>query len=233
MSKYRIPLVAAAVAATAVSSLAFVPDAEARGGRGGHRGHFGFHHFHAHNPIFRHEEPIYLYRKPRVIVAPRVITVAPRKALPRAVAVVKYADDEGRQFDRTSKTWFDGAGECWKGDKTFAYRGSDWFYGSARWVQTSSGWGVSSGDLPAKVDCGGVKAFAGKIKPVSAAPEQPAPSVVKPAAVSKEAPARAAQNAPAPPVSTASKVDEATANAADCKRFLPSLGETVSVPCTQ
>lgn len=236
MSKLYIPLAAATLAVATVSSLGLATDADARGGRGGHGGHFRFHHFH-HSPIFRHEEPIYVYRKPRVIrVMPRVVRETPRVIKPVATPApaVKYADDAGRLFDRSSKTWFDGTIECWKGSKGFVYRGNDWFYGNARWVQTSNGWGVSSGELPAKVDCSGVKSLAGKIKPVAAVSEAPAPIAVKPAAAPKETPTRAAQSSPATPTTTSTpKNDEATATVGDCKRFLPSLGETVSVPCTQ
>jgi hypothetical protein len=214
----KIPLALATLAIATASTIALTTAADA--GRG-HRGHFRFHH-HFHAPIFRHHEPapVYVYRKPKV--------VKPAAAASSSVPV-KYADGEGRQFDRASKTWFDGVNGCWKGGKTFAYRGGAWFYGNARWVQTSNGWGVSSGDLPDQVDCAEVKAFAGKIKPVSTGSEAPAAEAPKPAAAI-EAPARAAERQPelAQP-----KAPEATANASDCKKYLPSLGETVSVPCTQ
>ena len=128
----KLPLALATLAIAAVSTVALTTGADA--GRG-HRGHFRFHHIHMHSPVFRHHEPEYVHRRPRV---------APKIAKPAAAPapVVKYADGEGRQFDRASKTWFDGAGECWKGDRAFVYRGDAWFYGKARWVQTSNGWGA-------------------------------------------------------------------------------------------
>jgi len=216
LNKLANPLATLAVAAAASAVLTTAADA-----RGGHRGHFHFRHIHVGPPIFhRYEEPERVYRKPRVVKPAVVATPAP---------VVKFADGEGRMFDRASKTWFDGAGACWKGSKSFAFRSGSWFYGDARWVQTSTGWGVSSGELPEQVDCTSVKAFAGKIKPVASASEAPANEEVKPAAA-KQAPVRTV--APAPAV-VAPKAPEATANASDCKKYLPSLGETVSVPCTQ
>ncbi len=212
-----LPLTIASLAIATVSTIALTTAADA--GRG-HRGHFHFHHFHAHSPIFRHHEPEYVHRKPKVVKP---------AARPAPAPVVKYADSEGRRFDRASKTWFDGTNGCWKGDKTFVYRGGAWFYGNARWVQTSNGWGASSGDLPEQVDCAAVKAFAGKIKPASTGAEAPVAEGPK-AAAPKNVPARAAATQP---VVAEPKLPDATANASDCKKYLPSLGETVSVPCTQ
>jgi hypothetical protein len=188
----------------------------------GHRGHFHFHHFHF-SPFIRPLEPVYVPRRRR-IVKPTVRAAKPA----RRRATVKYSDREGRRYDLACKTWFDGAASCWKGRKSFVFRSSAWFYGNARWVKTNNGWGVSSGDPPARVDCAGIKAFAGKVKPVStaseAAPaESPKQSVAKPAPVRTVAPA---------PAAGSTKALEATASANGCQKYLPSLGEAVSVPCT-
>lgn len=209
----KLPIALATIAIATVSSIALTTQADA--GRG-HRGHFRF--IHVGPPIYRYEEPVHVYRKPR-IVKPAAVP-AP---------VVKFADGEGRMFDRASKTWFDGASNCWKGGKSFSYRSGTWFYGNARWVQTSNGWGVSSGEVPEQIDCASVEAFAGKIKPAATAAPAPQVEVPKPAAAAK-APVRTV--APAPTV-LEPKAPETTANASDCKKYLPSLGETVSVPCTQ
>lgn len=213
----KLPLTLTALAVAAASTIALSTSADAGG-----RGHFRFHHFHFSPPVHvPPPEPTYVHRKPRVVKPAQAATTAP---------VVKYADGEGRQYDRASKTWFDGADSCWKGSKGFAYRSGAWFYGNARWVQTSSGWGVSSGDLPEQVDCAGVKAFASKTKPTAtAAADTPANEAPKPDVV-KQTPARTV--APVP-VAVETKAPDATANASDCKKYLPSLGETVSVPCTQ
>jgi len=210
----KLPLALAALAVVVASPVALSTSADAGG-----RGHFRFHHFHFSPPL-PVPEPTYVRRRPRVVKPVAASTRAP---------VVKYADGEGRQYDRISKTWFDGTDSCWKGSKGFAYRSGSWFYGTARWVQTSSGWGVSSGDLPERVDCAGVKAFAGKFKPTTAAAtsplsESPKPDVVKQTSARTVAPT---------PVAAETKAPDTTANASDCKKYLPSLGETVSVPCTQ
>jgi hypothetical protein len=220
----KLPFAFTALAVATVSTLALSTSADA-GGRGGH--HFRFHHFHFSPPV-PVPEPTYVHRAPRVIVK-RSVASTP------APAPVKYADEEGRQYDRASKTWFDGAGTCWKGSKGFSYRSGGWFYGTARWVQTSNGWGVSAGEVPEQVDCSTVKAFAAKTKPVSKVSEAQAVEAPKPAIETPKP--TAAQPAPvrtvAPaPVADAPKAPDTTANASDCKKYLPSLGETVSVPCT-
>jgi hypothetical protein len=218
----KLPFAFTALALAAVSTIALSTSADAGG-----RGHFRFHHFHFSPPV-PVPEPTYVHRAPRVIVK-RSVAATP------APAPVKYADDEGRRYDRASKTWFDGTGTCWKGSKGFSYRSGGWFYGTARWVQTSNGWGVSAGEVPEQVDCSTVKAFAAKTKTATSVSEAPVTEAPKPAV---EAPKPvAAQSAPvrtvAPaPVADAPKVPDATANASDCKKYLPSLGETVSVPCT-
>jgi len=84
---------------------------------------------------------------------------------------------QGRQFDPTSKVWFDGKSQCWSGDKPFAFKSGSWFFGDARWVETSSGWGVSTGGLPQQVSCDGIKAFSTKIEQAEA---KPAKSTVEP-----------------------------------------------------
>jgi hypothetical protein len=212
----KLPIALTALAVAAASTIALSTSADAGG-----RGHFRFHHFHFSPPLpVPPPQPAYVYRKPRVVKPVARSTPAP---------VVKYADDEGRKYDRVSKTWFDGVDSCWKGSKTFAYRSGAWFYGNARWVQTSTGWGVSSGDLPEQVDCAGVKAFASKIKPTTtAASDAPVNEAPKPDVV-KQTPARTVAPMPA---AVETKAPDATANASDCKKYLPSLGETVSVPCT-
>ncbi len=212
----KLPLALTALAVAAISTVTLTTSADA-----GRRGHFRFHHFHFSPPV-PVPEPVYVERRRRIVKP------APAARRTPAPAPVKFSDGEGRQYDVASKTWFDGAGSCWKGGKSFVFRSGSWFYGNARWVQTSNGWGVSSGDLPEQVDCAGVKAFAGKIKPENTASDAP------PAAAPKQAvaqPASVRTVAPAPVVE-APKTPDATANASDCKKYLPSLGETVSVPCT-
>ncbi len=207
-----LALAATAIAATSTS---FISTAEA-GGRGGLRFHF-------------HSVPT-VYSAPSESYAPRrrtrVIVKQVTKYVEKPAAAAKNADGQGRQFDPTSKTWFDGKGQCWSGDKSFAFKSGGWFYGDARWVETSSGWGVSTGGLPQQVSCNGIKAFSAKIeqaqaKPVESKPEKVA-EVVEPKTETVETPAK-----------VATSNTEVTAKASECKKYFPSVGEMVSVPCTE
>ena len=107
----------------------------------------------------------------------KVIVKQVVKYVEKPAPAAKYSDAQGRQFDPTSKVWFDGKSQCWSGDKPFAFKSGSWFYGDARWVETSSGWGVSTGGLPQQVSCDGIKAFSAKIEQAEA---KPAKTVAEP-----------------------------------------------------
>lgn len=227
MNKLALALTTAAIAAAASST--FVTTAEA--GRGhGHRFHFRFHHFqHHHHHAYRQEEDYYYARRRR----PKIVTqvtkpVAKPVAKSARPAVAKYVDGQGRQFDLTSKVWFDGKNQCWRGDQSFVLRGDSWFYGNARWVETSSGWGVSSGKVPQQVSCDGIQAFAAKIQQAQARANTPA---VEPAKVATVPATPASATAPETPARATAP--ETSANARECKKYFPSVGEMVSVPCTE
>ena len=98
-----LALAATAIAATSTS---FISTAEA-GGRGGLRFHF-------------HSVPT-VYSAPSESYAPRrrtrVIVKQVTKYVEKPAAAAKNADGQGRQFDPTSKTWFDGKGYALHGPK--------------------------------------------------------------------------------------------------------------------
>jgi hypothetical protein len=76
------------------------------------------------------------------------------------------------------------------------------------------------------VSCNGIKAFSAKIeqaqaKPVESKPEKVA-EVVEPKTETVEKPAK-----------VATSNTEVTAKASECKKYFPSVGEMVSVPCTE
>jgi hypothetical protein len=206
-----LALAATAVAAT---SSAFVSTAEA-GGRGGLR-----FHFHSVPTVYSSSSEDYAPRRKRVIVKQVV------KYVEKPGAAAKNADGQGRQFDPVSKTWFDGKGQCWSGDKSFAFKSGGWFYGDARWVETSSGWGVSTGALPQQVSCDGIKAFSAKIEQAQAKPVE-----VKPAKVAEATEPKI--EAVEKPAKVATSNTDTPAKAAECKKYFPSVGEMVSVPCSE
>jgi hypothetical protein len=207
-----LALAATAVAAT---SSAFVSTAEA-GGRGGFR-----FHFHSVPTVYSAPSESYTpRRKTRVIV--KQVTKYVEKPAPAA----KTADAQGRQFDPVSKTWFDGKGQCWSGDKPFAFKTGSWFYGDARWVETSSGWGVSTGGLPQQVSCDGIKAFSAKIEQAQAKPIEAKPAKVAEASEPKT-------EAVEKPAKVATSSTDTPAKTSECKKYFPSVGEMVSVPCSE
>jgi hypothetical protein len=201
-----------ALAATAVAatSSAFISTAEA-GGRGGFR-------FHFHSVPTVYSAPSETYVRRRKIVK--------QVSKPAEKPVAKYEDGKGRQFDLVSKTWFDGKGQCWSGDKAFTFKSGGWFYGDARWVETSSGWGVSTGGLPQQVSCDGIKAFAAKIEQAQAKPVEAKPAkvaeITEPKTETVEKPAK-----------VATSNTDTPAKASECKKYFPSVGEMVSVPCSE
>ena len=238
MNKIALALASTAIAAAASST--FITSAEA-GGRGG-RFHFRFHNFshfnhhHASRPSY--DDDYYARRRKPKVVVKYITKSVPRATAAKAttVAAAKTADSQGRMFDPVSKVWFDGKGQCWKGDKAFAYRSGSWSYGNARWVETTSGWGVTSGTLPSQVSCDGIQAFAGRIQQAQTTPAPAQPKTTHTQAP-VEPPAQVA-NAPAPapapePQATTTTAPAAPANARECKKYFPSVGEMVTVPCTE
>jgi hypothetical protein len=101
-------------------------------------------------------------------------TIVKRHSAPvEKAATVAYADGEGREYDPASHVWFDGDGECWRGDEAFSVRHGTWFYGSQRWHQVDGLWLTKTAPAPTRVDCRSITKFAAKLRP---APEQTAAS---------------------------------------------------------
>lgn len=239
MNKIALMLASTAIAAAASSTLITSAEAGGRGGfrgHGGHRFHFRFHNFsHYHAPAPTYDDFYARRRKPKTVVK-YVTKTVPVPAKAASPAAVKTEDRQGRMFDPVTKTWFDGKGQCWKGDKAFTFRNDGWFYGNARWVETSSGWGVSSGALPGQVSCDGIQAFSGRTQQATVAPAQPktaqTQAPAEPPAQVANAPTPAPAPTPEPQANTSAPAAPAT-NARECKKYFPSVGEMVTVPCAE
>jgi hypothetical protein len=217
-------LALAATAIVAASSTFITTTAEA-GGRGGHRFHFRLHQFHMQQRAYRSEEDyVVRRRKPKVIVKQVV------KYVEKPAPAAKYSDAQGRQFDPTSKVWFDGKSQCWSGDKSFSFKSGSWFYGDARWVETTSGWGVSTGGLPQQVSCDGIKAFSSKIEQ---AESKPAKTVTEPKTEKVEQAELKSEPVQKPVARVVTSNTDTPAKSSECKKYFPSVGEMVSVPCTE
>ena len=217
--KLTLALAATAIAAT---SSTFVSTAEAGGG---HRFHFRLHQFALQQRAYRSEEDYVVRRKKRKVIVKQVV-----KYVEKPAPAAKYSDALGRQFDPASKVWFDGKGQCWSGDKPFALKSGSWFYGDARWVETTSGWGVSNGNLPQQVSCDGIKAFSTKIEQAEA---KPAKTVVEPKVEKVEQAELKTEPVQKPVARVATSNPDTPAKASECKKYFPSVGEMVSVPCTE
>jgi hypothetical protein len=220
----KLTLALAATAIAATSSTFITTTAEA-GGRGGHRFHFRLHQFHQQQHAYRSEESYVVRRKKPKVIVKQVV-----KYVEKPAPAAKYSDAQGRQFDPSSKVWFDGKNQCWSGDKSFSFKSGSWFYGDARWVETTSGWGVSTGGLPQQVSCDGIKAFSSKIEQAEA---KPAKTVTEPKVEKVEQAELKPEPVQKPVARVVTSSTDAPAKASDCKKYFPSVGEMVSVPCTE
>lgn len=177
--------------------------------------------------------------------------VASKPAPKAEPAPVRFAfDGKGRMFDPVQQAWFDGKGQCWKGDAGWAFVDGKWEYGKSQWSEVNGFWKASSGSQPQTVECATITAFAPKVAPVQTA-AIPAPVTAAPAATAPNAPqtaipatAQSAQKvADSKPVasSVTTSIQDlpnagksaSSSSPLECRKFLPSTGTTVSVPCTE
>lgn len=171
----------------------------------------------------------------RVIKVEKAIKA--EKSIKRQVApVVRFADGSGRQFDPTTSVWFDGEAQCWAGKEAFTFKSGGWRYGQKKWAESDDGWKVASGRSPELVSCESVPSFAARASAIAArmaaqngkagnagegVTSQPAPVTSRPAKIktAEDDTAATAQKAMAP------------AAPAECKKYFPSVGQMLLVPC--
>jgi hypothetical protein len=242
MNKLTLAALTAAIA-ICVGIPACVPQAEA-----GMRLGFGFGHRHVFRPHF-YTPPPRVYRSEdederrirRYRAARQSKPEKAEKVVRKIVPLVKFADGEGRQFDPASKIWFDGNSQCWSGKEQFTFKNGDWSYGKKEWAQSNGTWKVSSGESPELVSCQSVPSFAatantfatktaaqsGKLEKAEnadkGASSQPTPATPAPAKI-KTAESDASAVAQKPVTTPAS---------AECKKYFPSVGQMISVPCAE
>jgi hypothetical protein len=199
-------LIIAAASALTASSALLAPAAQAHG-------HGGFGHVFFRAPAVVYAAPFERhYRFHR-----HVRHVYRHVERPVEVAIVTYSDGQGRQFDLASKVWFDGKSQCWSGKQAFAFKGGSWFYGNTPWQPAGGTWQTTAADAPSPVACDTVDAFAAKLRPVAAKqPVVPKVDKVEPTKVG----------------SLTSAVDTKI-KTAECKKYFPSVGEMVAVPCSE
>ena len=204
MKRANTSLVIVGSAALAAAMTTLVSTAEAGKHHGG-----GFRHHHRHvyiAPVYR--ETYKVVRNP-VVVQPQ-----------QKVAVIRYADGMGRVYDVASKAWHDGQNHCWTGPLGWAFKNGVWTYGKFRWYEADGTWRTTAPEQPKSVACETIPAFAGKVAPTAGQ-----------AGGQKEL----AGNEKAQPGESAQQALPADGNAVtanECKRYFPSVGDMLPVPCT-
>ena len=219
MNKTMMIVASAAVAA----ATAWVPAAQARGGH-----HFGggFKSTKFSSALSRQRHHRFRVFRRDTIVAPvyKAQEVAARRIKPAIVATgpsVKYADGMGRVYDAGSKAWCDGNNHCWTGKLAWTFKDGTWFYGASRWHEVGGVWRTDAAEAPTPVDCETVPAFA-SLKPTTE--QQTAHKAIDNDSGRKKESAMAAAPDTAP-------ANAAAAKPTDCKKYFPSVGETLPVPC--
>jgi hypothetical protein len=215
-------ILVAAIAAGAAAS-AFAPAAQAKGG---HHHHFrGFHW----TPSFSssYDEPVVVRRR----VIQKVYVEKQKVTEPTA----KLIDGKGRQYDPAAKVWFDGKGQCWSGKEAFGFKSSNWFYGNARWYEINGSWKTNAAEAPATIDCEASPVIAAKLQG-NAKPKDDTSSKDVGQNLDKAEPKKSTTTEVAPPMKVATEAPAPSAEApktAECKKYFPSVGEMLTVPCGQ
>lgn len=209
-------IIASAVVAAATT---WAPLAQAKGGGGGHHSGGGgggggmkmsagpkSSNHHHHLRLFRRDTTVSSSYKAEELRTKRIKPViVPADKGP----ILKYADGKGRVFDLASKTWCDGNKHCWTGKLAWTFRDGSWFYGTSRWYEADGAWKTDAAEAPTAVDCETIPVFA-TLKPTTA--QQVAHKDGDHDGLQKDA-------------------STAAAKPAECKKYFPSVGEMVSVPC--
>jgi hypothetical protein len=214
-------IVASALVAVATT---WVPAAQAKGGGGGghHSGGSGMKFAsapssHNHTRVFRRDSYVASGYKAEEARERR----AKLATLP-AAAIVRYTDGKGRVYDLASKAWCDGNNHCWTGKDAWTFKDGAWFYGASRWYEADGVWRTDAAEAPALVDCETLAAFA-KLKPTTELQIASRPDddqTGQPKDTSEAAsPIKMVETAPAGAMPT------------ECKKYFPSVGETLPVPC--
>lgn len=215
MNKALVIVGSAVMAAALTTSL--TPAEAGKHSGGGFKIGGGNHHAHRHHRRHIITTPVYTEK------------VVKKPVIQGKVVVVRYEDGSGRAYDVASKVWHDGVSSCWSGKLPWSFKGGAWFYGSYRWSEAGGTWASNAPEAPAEVDCASVPAFASKVAPTVSQSSGQKEMMGYPdqgqAGQPKAAPKPLAPKVAVPADGTAGKPGE-------CKKYVASLGEMVTVPCT-
>lgn len=126
--------------------------------------------------------------------------------------LVRFADPEGRRYHPSSKVWFDGKSSCWSGKEAFTFKKGVWHYGGAVWAQSGAAWSAAEGAQPELVSCDSDPAFAAHAGEYAATATTSSTAGTTVTAASGPEP---------------QKADIKTG----CKKYFPSVGQMLTVPC--
>ena len=164
-----------------------------------------------------HSKPV---KTEKVVTVKKVVPLVKfEKVIKKVVPLVKFADGFGRQFDPTSKVWFDGKSQCFSGKEQFTFKNNAWSYGGSKWTESNGIWKTTSADAPQLVSCRSVPSFAAKAGAFAAQTakrEETPPAIVPKIKTAEGTTSEPAKSAPA---------------STECKRYFPSIGQMLLVPC--
>jgi hypothetical protein len=237
-------MLAAAATALCAAATTFTAPAEAgmRFGGGGFRfHHFAFRRHHYTPPAYRYsaeEDDEVRVRRKSVRKPAQAAKPEPEKKVP----LVKFADGTGRQYDPASKVWFDGKSQCYSGTQAFTFKSDTWFYGSSRWALSNGSWQSASNEQPELVSCDSVAKFAAKANATAQSEQTQAAGSAQ--GGNAATPVQRTTDKPAnPPQGQTAKIKTAEGEAAtqaakpatqsgpECKKYFPSVGQMLTVPC--
>jgi hypothetical protein len=162
------------------------------------------------------------------------------KVAEKIVPLVRFADGMGREFDPASKVWFDGRSQCWWGKEQFTFKNGDWFYGKKEWAEANGAWKVASGRSPELVSCESVPTFAAKANAIAAKSATQSSKLGTAESTDKGARSQTPPVTPRPvKIKTAesdptpASLEPAPAAEKVCKKYFPSVGQMIAVPCTE
>ena len=169
---------------------------------------------HRHHRRHVYRAPVYTekYRAPR--------------AAPVVASAPVFADGRGREYDPTTRVWFDGKNACWTGSQKWTFKRGAWFFGSNRWYEAGGVWQTNVDGEPVPVDCKASPLFAAKIESGSGQK-----STAKRGNEHSEArgTGNTARSGESPEKDGPAKDSP---HARECKKYFPTVGASVSVPCT-
>jgi hypothetical protein len=145
----------------------------------------------------------------------------PRSARNKAPAqnkedtLVRFADAEGRRYNPSSKVWFDGRSGCWSGKEAFTFKKGGWHYGEAAWTPSGTAWSAGEGAQPELVSCDSDPTFAAQAKEYAGTATTTTTGTAATVTVTPRA-------GPEP---------QKAGIKTGCKKYFPSIGQMLTVPC--